>query len=275
MIAQAQEETSATIFKIMLTFVGAASFCLLSLLAPDSSLLTSGVTLNVPFAGPVSFLGFIIVGPVILIALRIYLQIYVKHYRRLEPIGRWLHPVRAPTLVVSRNLLLRGFTGLVLYLLLPLTMLMFTWKVAVLPGWLPSLICATTAVIAWHLLMLLMLFDGPWLSKASVMLLMRFDGHWLSKASVIFAVAIILTAVTLVLQQFHGEPLRRSFDLFRADLSGQWLVTQHLEGANLERADLAGANLEIAHLSREPTSREPTSREPTSRSPTSTEPTSR
>jgi hypothetical protein len=122
MIAQAQSETSATITKIMLTFAGAASFCILSLLAPDISLLTNGVTLNVPFAGPVSFLGFIVVGPLILIVLRIYLQIYVELMRRLESICERLHAVRVPTLLLRRNVLLRGFTGFVLYLLLPLTM---------------------------------------------------------------------------------------------------------------------------------------------------------
>jgi hypothetical protein len=39
----------------VLAFVGAALFRLLSLLTPDSALLTAGERLNVPFAGPVSF----------------------------------------------------------------------------------------------------------------------------------------------------------------------------------------------------------------------------
>jgi hypothetical protein len=54
LIAQAQDQTTATITRIMLTFVGVALFCLLSLLTPDVALLTGGERLNVPFAGPVS-----------------------------------------------------------------------------------------------------------------------------------------------------------------------------------------------------------------------------
>src|SRR5262245_3347989 len=88
LLIKAQEETSVRIGRIMATFVGAALFCLLSLLSPDSSLLTNDERLTIPVAGPVSLLGFIIVGPALLIALRIYLQIYVEHFRRLERIVR-------------------------------------------------------------------------------------------------------------------------------------------------------------------------------------------
>jgi hypothetical protein len=92
LIAQAQDQTAATVTRIMLTFVGVGLFCLLSLLTPDSALLTGGERVNVPFAGPVSFLGFVIIGPVLLIVLRIYLQIYVEHWRL---IGTTHHRFRA------------------------------------------------------------------------------------------------------------------------------------------------------------------------------------
>jgi hypothetical protein len=143
LVDQAQDETSTSITRIVLTFVGAALFCLLSLMSPDSALLTTGERLSVPFAGPVSFLGFIFVGPAVLIALRVYLQIYVEHWRGLEAIPRQVpSPPRVPTLAPLRNPLVRGFTGFVLYLLLPLTMLAFTWKAAVFPAWGAGLLCA-------------------------------------------------------------------------------------------------------------------------------------
>ena len=136
LVAQALDETAASITRIVVTFVGAALFCLLSLLTPDSALLTAGERLSVPFAGPVSFLGFIFVGPAVLIALRVHLQIYAEHWRRLEAIRRRLPPPpRAPVLAPLRNPLVRGFTGFVLYLLLPLARLAFTWKAAVFPDW--------------------------------------------------------------------------------------------------------------------------------------------
>jgi uncharacterized protein YjbI with pentapeptide repeats len=248
MVAQAQAETSATIVKIMLTFAGVASFCLLSLLAPDSSLLTSGVTLNVPFAGPVSFLGFMIIGPLVLIVLRIYLQIYLEPKRRLDPIGQRLHPIRVPTLDVSRNALLRAFTGFVVYLLLPLTMLAFTWKAAVMVARLPGLVGATTAVIGCHVMLAL---GWPWRSNIP-----RQSKILLGIGALIIPAGAILTILVLI----GGESLRRPFNLSHADLSEQWLTAQDLRRANLfaanllnahlVRANLSGANLAVAHLSK-------------------------
>jgi hypothetical protein len=59
-------------------FTGSAlktTFCLLSLFSPDSALLGGSEKINVPFAGPVSFFGFMQLGPIVLIGLRVYLQI--------------------------------------------------------------------------------------------------------------------------------------------------------------------------------------------------------
>jgi hypothetical protein len=81
---KAKEETAAQIMRIGLTFLGTTAFCLLSLLTPDTALLGSNEKINVPLAGPVSFLGFMLLGPAVLIMLRIYLQMYVQHSERLN-----------------------------------------------------------------------------------------------------------------------------------------------------------------------------------------------
>ena len=88
--------------RIGLTFLGTAAFCLLSLFSPDSALLGGSEKINVPLAGPVSFFGFMLLGPTILIMLRVYLQIYVEHNARLDRIARSVSAVRAPTLVWRR-----------------------------------------------------------------------------------------------------------------------------------------------------------------------------
>jgi Pentapeptide repeats (8 copies) len=207
---------------IELTFVGAAVFCILSLLTPDSALLTAGAPLNVPFAGPVSFRGFLLVGPAVLIALRIYLQIHAEHSRELG------------------NPLLRVFTWVVLYLLLPGVMLLFTWKAAVFPAWGAGLLCVTVAVIVGHALLPLCL-------------------SWWVKALLSVGAAVLAFAATAYGHwPISQGPIHRPFDLFRAELSNQWLVGRDLRGANLARAnlagtafggaDLAGANLERAKL---------------------------
>src|SRR5690242_15671951 len=111
-----------------MTFVGTVAFCLLSLLSPDTALLGGSEKLNVPGAGPVSFFGFMLLGPAVLIVLRIYLQICVEHSERLDWMAQRIPTIRAPTLVPLKNPLIRGFGGFTFYLLLPLAMLAFTWK---------------------------------------------------------------------------------------------------------------------------------------------------
>jgi hypothetical protein len=119
--------------RIGLTFLGAASFCLLSLVSPDSALLGGGEKINVPFAGPVSFFGFTLLAPTVLIVLRGYLQIYVEHSERLDRLARSASVARVPTLVPLQNPLIRLFSGLIFYTLLPLAISLFAWK-AGFPG---------------------------------------------------------------------------------------------------------------------------------------------
>ena len=106
-IGKAINETDKQINGIMLAFIGAAAFCVLSLLTPDSALLGSSEKLNVPLAGPVSFIGFIIIGPAVLILLRAYLEIYIEHGKRLAHVARLAPAKRDPTLLSSRNAFLR------------------------------------------------------------------------------------------------------------------------------------------------------------------------
>jgi uncharacterized protein YjbI with pentapeptide repeats len=223
LIEKARDDTATQVSRIGLTFVGTAAFCLLSLLSPDSALLgSSSEKVSLPFAGPVSFFGFILLGPAVLIVLRIYLQIYVEHSERLDRIAKRLPVGRAPTLVPLKNPLVRAFAGFAFYVLLPLVMLLFAWKAAVFPAWGSGLLCVAVAVIAIHLMLPLYRFS------------------WRSKTFLGMGAAILALGVMAVL----GTP-HRPFNLFRASLSGAYL-----RGANLSRADLRDANLSRANLSR-------------------------
>jgi hypothetical protein len=115
LISKAKDETTAQVTRVGLTFLGTAAFCLLSLLSPDSALLGSNEKINVPFAGPVSFLGFMLLGPTVLIVLRVFLQIYVEHGDRLDRLARSVSVVRAPTLVPLQNSLIRLLSALIFY----------------------------------------------------------------------------------------------------------------------------------------------------------------
>src|SRR5215471_11988433 len=226
LISKARDETATQVTRIGLTFLGTAAFCLLSLLSPDSALLGGSEKISVPLAGPVSFFGFMLLGPAVLIALRVYLQIYVEHSDRLDRLTRSVAVVRAPTLVPLQNSLIRLFSGLIFYVLLPVTMMLFAWKAAVFPAWGSALSTVAVAVIVSHVMLLFSRFS------------------WRSKVFLSVSAAIIAGGVMLG----FGLP-HRQFDLERANLAGQWLLGEDLRKANLSRAKLSDANLSDANLS--------------------------
>ena len=199
-VGKARDETATQVTRIGLTFLGTTMFCLLSLLSPDSALLGGSERITVPFAGPVSFFGFMLLGPAVLIVLRIYLQIYVEHSERLERLARSMSIARAPMLVPLQNPLIRYFSGLIFYLLLPLTMLLFAWKAAVFPAWGAGLLGVAAVVVASHLMLPLKKFSWP------------------LKAFLSTGAAIVVFA------NVGGYGLaHRPFDLGDANLSNRWL----------------------------------------------------
>ena len=230
LISKARDETATQVTRIGLTFLGTTAFCLLSLLSPDSALLGGSEKINVPLAGPVSFFGFMLLGPAVLIVLRAYLQIYVEHSDRLDRLALLVPLMQAPTLVPLKNPLMRVLSAFTFYVLLPIAMMLFAWKAAVFPAWGAALSVVAVAVTASHLML------------ASNRLSCR-DRGLLSVSAAIIAGAVILGL---------GPP-HRPFDLFRANLSGQWLYgydlrKAYLRLANLRDAELSGANLSGANL---------------------------
>src|SRR5215510_13210053 len=226
LISKARDETATQVTRIGLTFLGTAAFCLLSLLSPDTALLGGSEKINVPFAGPVSFFGFILLGPLVLIVLRVYLQIYVEHSERLDRLARSMSAVRAPTLLPLQNSLIRLLSNLTRYSLLPVALLLFAWKAAAFPAWGSGLLAVAVAAIASHVLLLFRRLS------------------WRSKALMSVSAAAIAGGVLLI------WPFHRPLNLFRTNLSEQWLVGLDLHGADLRFANLRGAQLNHANLIR-------------------------
>ena len=152
---------------------------------------------------------------------------YVEHGDRLDRLARSVSADRAPTLIPLQNPLVRLLSGLTFYLLLPLTILLFAWKAAVFPDWGLGLFSVAAAVIAGHALL-------PF-SKFS----------WRTKGLLSVIAGIIAGGAML-----GFGPLQRPFDLFRANLTGQWLMRENLRRARLSSANLTGANLDEARLDR-------------------------
>jgi hypothetical protein len=242
LISKARDETADRVTRIGLTFLGITAFCLLSLLSPDSALLGGTEKISVPLVGPVSFSGFMLLGPAFLIVIRVYLQIYVEHSERLDRLARAMPTLRAPNLVPLQIPLIRFSSGLIFYLLLPLTMILFALKAAVFPGWGLNLLCVALGVIGSHVMLWLNRFHRLWPLPLKV----------LTTVLAVFAVLSVVFSLGLVEPDLHppgGPPgVRRPFNLASANLSGQWLYRADFRGAQLHGANLSHANLWSANL---------------------------
>ena len=94
------------------------------------------------------FFGFMLLGPAVLIVLRVYLQIYVEYSEWWSARTVNVDRAGAPMLIPLQHPLIRYFSGLIFYLLLPLTMLLFALKAAVFPAWGSGLLGMAVAIVA-------------------------------------------------------------------------------------------------------------------------------
>lgn len=79
------DDVSKTLRRIMLTLLGYCLFCIFTLGSPDAQLLSENATIKMPFAGiEISYRGFLIFGPVILIAISIYLHIFLGYWHKIS-----------------------------------------------------------------------------------------------------------------------------------------------------------------------------------------------
>ena len=81
-VREAHKQYSYSINRTMLILLSIALFCLLTTIgSPDKLLLAADSTITVPLANtPMSFLGFIVVAPFLLIVLAIYLHVFYGYW---------------------------------------------------------------------------------------------------------------------------------------------------------------------------------------------------
>ena len=78
------DEVSISLRRAMVTLLGYSFFCMLTLAAPDASLIAKDAKIQVPFAGTeVSYQAFLMIGPLTMFALVIYLHLLLGHWLSL------------------------------------------------------------------------------------------------------------------------------------------------------------------------------------------------
>lgn len=139
-------EASNTIRRVIMTIIGYSFFCLFTLSIPDEELVKGKV--KVPFANiEVGLIDFFVVGPLILIALMIYLQVFVAYWRAV-PSDRVAQPL--PYVFNMPELLPRLLSGFLFYWLAPVVLLAFLHTAGPLMdvSWLLLLTVAVTAILS-------------------------------------------------------------------------------------------------------------------------------
>jgi uncharacterized protein YjbI with pentapeptide repeats len=260
------EKFSETIRLAMLSLLGFALACLLiTLSAPDSSLLVAEPTIKMPFADvQVSFQSFLIVAPLLLIVITLYLHIFYGYWLNLETDYQHMMQShgssapsieRLPTLFSLDHLVPRLLTTCIFYWLVPIVLLVMSWKAAARVEWglpLALLTCVVTGALIFLQIRRRPAPQRRWWNLGNLLLwgVMVLIVGCLAGIAVLSIAQLSLRREMVVVPRWLPRPL----DIFRADLQGEWLAAvalrdAHARYANFKDANLSGANLNGADLS--------------------------
>src|SRR5262245_55963886 len=240
------QKYSETVNTAMLTLLGVALFCLLTVFnSPDKLFLAEDSTIKMPFAdAPISFRGFIVVAPLLLALVTLYLHIFYGYWLELERdrrqinqnlIGTGEQPIEGtPSLFYLTDWVPRQLTSLIFYWLTPLVLAAITVKALARPELAWPLIYVTGLVT--FILTFLQIRRRPdsrrrlWTTVSCAML--------------------ILIIVLMVFSILDPGSFHRPLNLFRADLPHTWLMRIEMNYADASYSNLQGANLQGATIER-------------------------
>ena len=227
------DETSKTIRRVFHILVATCLFCAITLGGtPDRQIVVPTATVTLPILNyPLGFPTFLVIGPLVLIALTVYLHVFVVHQRR--------HPLevdlRTPMLPNMGSVSARVITWLLFYWLTPVTLAFFTWE-----AW-PRPIEGT--LLFWTTI-------GTTVALTWIQV-RRCPARWRGWA--VPGLLLVLLCFCLALHKLTED---RVLNLFAENLSGEDLRPMKaldgavLEEANLREAELSGVSFANAQLDR-------------------------
>ena len=239
------DQISQAVDRSLLVFVTYCFFCLLTLGAPDANLIGEGAQIEIPIVDTkVAYSGFLVFGPLILMAVTLYLHVLLGHLHRLAP-----HPTKRP-LPLLFNIPERGarmVTGLIAYWVPPILLAVFAWKALPRPE-APFLIALTSGMASFLLALRLGRFAVGGSRPSGSSLLYRAVLSLLFLGAVVLClwqVTRLLRSTTALERSVLGS---RPLNLYNADLHGKDLSGRSLRGADLRKANLTEADLSGADL---------------------------
>jgi hypothetical protein len=192
-----------------------------------------------------SFIAFLVVGPVLLIVLTVYLHIFVNHHRRFKISDA----VTQPMLPNFGNVSAKVATWLLFYWMVPITLAVFAWKSWPRPVAGISLLAGTLGLVVILGFLQARRCPKSWRRWAFPSLVLSFCLSLIISFELASSRQLDLFEADLSEKDLRGTNLSRA-NLFEANLSRAYLFGANLSRANLFEAKLSGANLFEAKLFR-------------------------
>jgi uncharacterized protein YjbI with pentapeptide repeats len=238
------ESYSKAINKTMLSLLGVGLYSLLAVVgSPDKSLIATNSSIQTPLVGTsISFQGFLIVSPFLLVILTVYLHILYGKWLLIEKRREELNkePANAgeptiesvPTIFSFSDRLPRFVTTFIFYWFVPLVLCAIAYKALALKELIrPMFYVASVVTLA----LLFLRINRCRETKR----FWRNAPRW-----------ILLMLLVVIMGYFPSisDSFRRPLNLQREDLHEAWLQGLDLTGADMSNANLKGANLSGAIL---------------------------
>ncbi len=249
MVLKLHQNCSETTNKTMLTLLGVVLFNLLTALgASDKLLLAPNGSIKIPFVdSSISFLGFLIVGPMLLIIITVYLHIFFGFWLQLENELRQINqnkaktnapPIESMTTIFNiTNTMPRILSSFIFYWMVSIALWIIAWKASARPE-LGYPLIYVACLITFSLIFLQ-------IRRCSENQRREWNKpRWMT---------LCLLVIIMTYLPFNPESFRRTLDLHQEDLKESWLAFMDLHSAfmhsvNLQKAHLTGTIFNGANL---------------------------
>src|SRR5262245_8660774 len=251
------DEISKNVARVASLLGASCLFCVLTLGAPDATLISADAKIRIPFVNnDVSYLGFLLFGPLVLIGQALYLHVFIEQLIRL---GASKNQYSLPFVFNLGRPAARAVSMLMFYWMLPSVLAVFAWKALPRPDAPLFIVVAALTTVAM-LLLQIRRFGLERSNPRTIGARMLLGGLWLFLILLLVAsIALVRLTLPVVAWMWSGEltnPPRqaspwvptRTLQLYGAPLDKKNLSGLYGPSADMRKADLREADLEGAIL---------------------------